>query len=229
MKNKFRLIKDFALKAIILSFILALNQNTVFGQEMHGVVAPPKYAGGNKALKEFIDRNLILPDTVKKTGISGTVTVGFVIDKYGKVENVRLLRGIHAVCDSEAIRVTWLLKGWQPAMNFEKPIRSNILMPIEFRFDNKYNIEQPFSISGSITEESTGKPIEGALIIIKGTNIGTISDADGKYRLEIPGENYDLEISSSGYVTKTEQIENNRTINVELRMKYLVINFNLLH
>lgn len=224
MKREFRQIKNLA-KAIIFGFLLTLGQNTIFGQEFHGGTVPPTYTGGNKALKEFIDKNLNFPESVKKLGISGTVTVSMIIDKDGEVENVRLLRGIHAVCDSEAIRVTRLLKDWQPAINFGKPIRCSVLLPIEFSPENNLNDKQPFTVSGTIIEKYTWKPVEGALIIIKGTNVGTVSDARGRYKLEIPGENYELEISSMGYATKTEQIGNNATINIELEMKYENISF----
>lgn len=224
MKREFRQIKNLA-KAIIFGFLLTLGQNTIFGQEFHGGTVPPTYKGGNKALMEFIDKNLIFPDSVKKLGISGTVTISLVIDKDGKVEDVRLSRGIHGLCDSEAIRVTRLLKDWQPAINFGKPIRCTILLPIEFRSENNLNNKQPFTVSGTILEKYTWKPVEGALIIIKGTNVGTVSDTRGRYKLEIPGENYELEISSMGYETKTEPIENNSTINIELEMKYEKISF----
>jgi protein TonB len=227
MKKYFGLLKELAIKAMFCSFLLTLYQNTLLGQEYHGGNTPPAYSGGNKALKEFIDKNMIYPDTIKNAGVYGTVVVSFLIDKDGKVENVKLLRGLHAVCDSEAIRITRSMHGWQPAINFGKPISCNILLPIEFRLENNYSTNKPFTITGTITEKNTGKPVEAALIIIKGTNIGTISDVYGRYKLEITGENCVLEISSMGYKTCTEQVKNNRTINVELDMEYHIINFNM--
>lgn len=227
MKNEIRLIKNLAFKAVIFSFIMILNQNTIFGQEFHGSDTPPIYTGGNKALKEFIDKNLIFPDSIKKAGIYGTVTVSYLIDKEGKVENVKLVRGIHPVCDSEAIRVTRLLTGWQAAINWGKPICFNVIMPIDFRLENNFDNKLPVIVNGTVTDNSTGKPIEGTLVTIKGTNIGTITDTNGRYKLEIPGENYDLEVAALGYATKTEKIGKNRTINVELNMEYYIINYNV--
>jgi len=42
------------------------------------------------------------------------------------------------------------------------------------------------TVSGVITDED-GNPLEGAGIFLKGTTNGTISDADGKWSLEVPG------------------------------------------
>jgi TonB family protein len=106
---------------------------------------------------------MVFPDSLKKEGISGIVTVSYTITKEGKVENVKLIRGIHPVCDSEAIRVTQLLTGWQPANKMGKSINTNVLMPIEFR--NEYNPDnkQPVIVTGILTDHYTGKPIEGSL------------------------------------------------------------------
>lgn len=226
MKTKFMIIRHFALIAIIFSGITVLNQNNISAQEFHGGQTPPGYKEGNKALKEFIDDNLIFPDSIKKTGIAGTVTVKLLIDKDGKVENVKLMRGINEYCDSEAIRIARLLQGWEPAKNWGKPVSCGILLPIEFRNENNNsNIKQVF-VTGVVTDKYTGKPVQGALIVVKGTNIGTITDINGKYGFKIPGENTDLQIFSMGYATRTEQVRKNRTINVELDTEYYTLDLN---
>ncbi len=54
-------------------------------------------------------------------------------------------------------------------------------------------------IRGQIIE-SNHLPLPGATILIKGTTIGTISDVDGSFSLQLPFDNAILEISYVGYV-----------------------------
>ena len=224
MKNRVILIKYLAKKTTIFCLLMVMNHITIMGQDYQGGETSPTYPGGIKALKEFIDQNVIFPDSIKKEGISGIVTVSFRIEKDGKVDKVKLVRGIHPVCDSEAIRVARLLAYWQPGTSFGKPISCNVLVPIEFRSEKIYCNTKPVVVNGTVTEKTTEKPVESALLVVKGTNIGTLTDINGNYSFEIPAEYLDLEISSLGYTKKTITIGRNRTINIELDKEYLIVN-----
>jgi beta-lactamase regulating signal transducer with metallopeptidase domain len=46
--------------------------------------------------------------------------------------------------------------------------------------------EKDFVIKGKVVREDNGKPLAGASVILKGTTIGTVSDADGKFTLTDP-------------------------------------------
>lgn len=47
-------------------------------------------------------------------------------------------------------------------------------------------VRKPKTVTGTVTDED-GLPLEGAGIFVKGTTSGTISDASGKWSLEVPG------------------------------------------
>jgi|AGTN01.1.fsa_nt_gi Large extracellular alpha-helical protein len=69
---------------------------------------------------------------------------------------------------------------------------------------NTYRSENVYTgvgqiVQGRITEEHTGEPIIGATIAVKGTNIGTLSDIEGFYSLNVPQNKYILEISYIGF------------------------------
>ena len=51
---------------------------------------------------------------------------------------------------------------------------------------NVQNGEKEFVIKGKVVREDNGKPLAGASVILKGTTIGTVSDADGKFTLTDP-------------------------------------------
>jgi len=70
------------------------------------------------------------------------------------------------------------------------------------------------TIVGSITD-GRGALI-GATILVKDGRIGTISDIDGTYSLEIPKDTKILIFSYTGYATKEVKIKGRDTISVKL-------------
>lgn len=76
-------------------------------------------------------------------------------------------------------------------------------------------IVQAISISGIVTDVG-GIPLPGVNITVPGTTIGTVSDLDGNYVIEIPPGAAQLEFSFIGYLKQTVDIGNNTVINVTL-------------
>lgn len=58
------------------------------------------------------------------------------------------------------------------------------------------------TITGTVTDESTGEPLIGANVTVSGTSVGTITDFDGSFRLEVPDDTQTLEISYIGYTAQ---------------------------
>ena len=57
---------------------------------------------------------------------------------------------------------------------------------------------QEITASGTVTDQSSGDPIIGASVAIKGTSTGTLTDVDGKFSLSVP-EGALLTVSYIGY------------------------------
>ena len=71
------------------------------------------------------------------------------------------------------------------------------------------------NVSGSVVDE-LGEPVLGANVVVKGaTNIGTITDADGKFTLNVP-ENAVLVVSYIGYKTKEVVVGNQSHLDIVL-------------
>jgi TonB-linked SusC/RagA family outer membrane protein len=64
------------------------------------------------------------------------------------------------------------------------------------------------SISGVITS-TDGEPVIGANVIVKGTTVGTITDVDGNFSLNVPEGATILEVSYLGYMTQELVIADN--------------------
>ena len=71
-------------------------------------------------------------------------------------------------------------------------------------------------ITGTVTSAEDGSPLPGVTVIIKGTTIGTTTDINGKYSIEVPEDAEELLYSFVGMATKEVMINDRRVINVEL-------------
>lgn len=60
--------------------------------------------------------------------------------------------------------------------------------------------EKEFVIKGKVVREDNGKPLAGASVVIKGTTIGTVSDADGKFTLTDPNPQVEKDGSLSSEI-----------------------------
>lgn len=70
-------------------------------------------------------------------------------------------------------------------------------------------------ISG-VVKDSNGEPIIGANIKVEGTTMGTVTDLNGNFTLNVPN-NGKLVITYIGYIGKTVNISNASTFNIELK------------
>ncbi len=73
------------------------------------------------------------------------------------------------------------------------------------------------TVSGQVTDASTGEGLIGVSVVVKGTSQGTVTDVMGEYRLQVPAENNTLVFSYIGYETAQEKVEGRSTINVSMR------------
>src|SRR5687768_1326154 len=92
----------------------------------------PEFPGGEAAMNDFLDKNLQYPSMAKEQGIQGKVWIGFIVDKFGNVSNVEVLRGIGGGCDEEAARVVGIMPRWVPGKQSGRPVIVKFRFPINF-------------------------------------------------------------------------------------------------
>jgi len=91
----------------------------------------PELKGGLAGLQKKIN----YPEMARKAGIEGTVSIQFIVNKEGKVEDPRVLRGIGGGCDEEALRVVKQAE-FEPGRQRGKPVRVQYSLPIRFQLQN---------------------------------------------------------------------------------------------
>ena len=79
------------------------------------------------------------------------------------------------------------------------------------------SILQGRTIKGQIIDENN-EPLIGVSVTVKGANtIGTITDFDGNYTLDVPAGKNSLEISYIGYKTQEITIGKNTQLNIKMQ------------
>jgi TonB-linked SusC/RagA family outer membrane protein len=86
------------------------------------------------------------------------------------------------------------------------------------KFENPDQLvaEQQKTISGIVTDASTGEALTGVTVYIPTTNTGVVTDANGKYSIAAPGLNTTFVLSFVGYVNAKIVYTGQATINVKL-------------
>ncbi len=76
---------------------------------------------------------------------------------------------------------------------------------------------QPITITGTVTDESTGEPLPGVYVIEQGnTTNGTMTDTEGSYSITVASEDAILRFSFVGYNTTEVRVGSQTTLNVGL-------------
>lgn len=91
-----------------------------------------------------------------------------------------------------------------------------ILLAFLFLIGIQYASAQTRTISGVVTSIDDGAPIPGVTVQVKGTTIGTVTDIDGKYSLDVKPEHTALVFSYVGMKTLEVAIGTNNNITVSM-------------
>lgn len=78
------------------------------------------------------------------------------------------------------------------------------------------------TVTGKVTDEK-GAAVSGASVLVKGTKIGTSTDATGSFRLSAPSSASTLVISYVGYISQEVSIANASDVSVSLKPESTVL------
>ena len=78
------------------------------------------------------------------------------------------------------------------------------------------NARQERTISGKVTSKLDNIGLPGVSVIIKGTNKGTVTDMDGKYKISVPGSASTLVFTYISFETQEVVVGSQSTINIRL-------------
>ena len=88
------------------------------------------------AFRNWVQERLRYPTIAAENGISGRVTLTFVIEKDGSLTNIQVLQSPDRSLSDEAIRVLESSPKWTPGKQRSTPVRVKYTLPVEFRIQN---------------------------------------------------------------------------------------------
>ena len=110
---------------------LAERRDTINAYDV--VEQMPSFPGGYQKLYEFIKKNLRYPKECADSGIQGRVIIAFIVERNGKLSNIRVVKSVNPALDKEALRIVNLMPNWIPGKQNGRTVRVKFLIPITFR------------------------------------------------------------------------------------------------
>ncbi|SEI56190.1 TonB-linked outer membrane protein, SusC/RagA family [Dyadobacter sp. SG02] len=106
----------------------------------------------------------------------------------------------------------------QPPVNRSGGIMRIILLNLLLLISLCANAGAPADrkITGKVTDPKDSSPLPGVNVLIKGTGVGTSTDADGNYQINVPNESSVLVFSFVGFTSQEITVGNQSVIDVKL-------------
>jgi len=100
------------------------------------VEEPAGFPGGLSAFYAFLKKEIKYPRQAQRMGIEGRVFVQFVVERDGRLTDIKVVKGIGAGCDEEAVRVLKASPKWKPGKQRGRAVRQKMIQNILFKFSN---------------------------------------------------------------------------------------------
>ena len=156
-------LKDTA-KPVEVKYIPVEVSDKLKGTPLYEVVEQmPEFPGGGMAaVLEYIQKNMQYPESAKKNGTQGRVTVQFVIDKEGNVTEPKVIRSVDKELDAEAIRLVKSMPKWKPGMQKGEVVAVKYTMPVLFKLEGGKVVNSPIVVrskSSDLFAQSENTPL----------------------------------------------------------------------
>ncbi|MBC7914859.1 MAG: TonB family protein [Pyrinomonadaceae bacterium] len=92
----------------------------------------PEFPGGMAAFVKYLQKNLRYPDQARDAGMGGKVFLSFIVERDGRLTDVKVLKGIGYGCDEEATRVLKKSPLWKPGIQNKREVRVLYTIPLVF-------------------------------------------------------------------------------------------------
>ncbi len=145
------------------SYHISTNNNTIDidltkgGEIFNNPKEMPEFPNGEKGLQLYFLKN----NSINDRNLTGLVYVKFVIQKSGKVSNVKILNSNNNILNKEAERLVSEMPNWTPGINKDMDsVHTHMILPIQFKhvqYKNA-NIE---TLENEINQLKTNLPLTG--------------------------------------------------------------------
>ncbi|MBL4657879.1 MAG: energy transducer TonB [Flavobacteriales bacterium] len=96
---------------------------------------PPIFGTGEEDRIAYLEQHIRYPQRAIDARISGKVYVSYIVSERGKLQNIKLVRGIGGGCDKEVLRVVKAMPRWNPGMMGDQKVAVKGGMFFEFKLE----------------------------------------------------------------------------------------------
>jgi len=149
----------------------------------------PQFPGGDASLMRYLGANIKYPPELAETCFQGRVVVSFLVDKTGRVAEVKVLRSIHELLDREVVRVCESLPMFEPARKDGEAIDFWYTLPISFKAQSEEKATRADALTrvkGTVLDENHEPLIGATVVLLDNPKKGVATDIDGHFKLDVP-------------------------------------------
>ena len=117
--------------------VVAYNEPEVSQDVYESVEQMPEFPGGQAEMMKYLAQNIHYPANAAKNNVEGRVAVQFVIEKDGRIGEVKIARSVDPELDAEALRVVKSMPNFIPGRQDGKPVAVWYTIPISFKLQGE--------------------------------------------------------------------------------------------
>ena len=149
----------------------------------------PQFQGGNLYdFRAWVQSQVRYPAEAIAAGNEGRVVMQFIVECDGSIAHVKTLGESVASLAAEAERVIRMSSGkWTPGrLQGGETVRILYTLPVDFRISRNDDEAAPrqIEVKGRVVD-SEGNPLQGALVVCRGTTSGVATDRDGSFTIRV--------------------------------------------
>ncbi len=117
--------------------VVAYNEPEVPQDVYESVEQMPEFPGGEAEMMKFLAQNIQYPLNAARNNVEGRVVLQFVVEKDGRIGDVKIARSVDPELDAEALRVVKSMPNFIPGRQDGKPVAVWYTIPISFKLQGK--------------------------------------------------------------------------------------------
>lgn len=97
----------------------------------------PEFPGGMPKFYGYVGKNYVYPAAAREQGVSGRITMSFVVEKDGSLTDIKVLRDLGMGTGEEAVRLLKKAPKWKPGIQNGRPVRVQYTLPIMLNLEGQ--------------------------------------------------------------------------------------------
>ena len=94
-----------------------------------------QFPGGMDAYVTWMSANFHYPEKAIRNNVEGRVVLSFVVNKQGRIKDIKVLQRLSPECDKEAIRMVKAMPRWFAAEHQGRKVNCRYTMPVVFKLN----------------------------------------------------------------------------------------------